>query len=79
MGQPVWTKLGFNVDDDLMERTVHQEVGPNYFKVYTTLVMKEDLIVDGQVVATKGELMRRDAAPSVLAGPGTKSVQGPMG
>lgn len=79
MGQPVWTKLGFNVDDDLMERSVHQEVGHNYFKVRTTWVMKEDLVVDGKVVATKGELMREDAAPSVLAGPGTHSIGGKLG
>lgn len=79
MGQPVFTKLGYNVDDDLMVREVHQEVGHNYFKVRTTWCMRADLVVDGVVVAKAGELMREDAAPSVLAGPGTQTIQGPMG
>jgi hypothetical protein len=76
MGQPVYTKLGYAVDDDLMERVVHTVVGENYHTVYTTWTMKADLEVEGVVVAVKGELMRQDAAPSILAGPGTRTVGG---
>lgn len=76
MGQPCWTKLGYCIDDDLMERSVHTEYGHNYHKVDTRWTMKDDLYVDGVLVAKKGELMRNDPAPSMLAGPGQRTVMG---
>ena len=76
MGDPVYTKLGYCIDEDLMERTVHMSEGPNWFKTDVRWVMKEDLYVDGVRVAEKGELMRNDAAPSIKAGLGMVSVGG---
>lgn len=78
MGQPVYTKLGYCVDDDLMECTVHTSMGPNYHTVQTRWCMKGDFYVDGVKVAEAGELMREDAAPSILAGPNQKAVQGKL-
>lgn len=78
MGQPVYTKLGYCLDDDLLERTVHTSLGPNYFTVSTRWVMKDDLEVNGETVARAGELMREDAAPSMLAGPGQRVLGGKL-
>lgn len=76
MGDPVYIKLGYCVDEDLLERSVHASEGPNWFKVCTRWVMREDLYVDGVRVAEKGELMREDAAPSIKAGLGMASIGG---
>lgn len=78
MGQPCYTKLGYCIDDDLMDRSVHTNMGENYHNVSTRWVMKEDLYVDGILVAVKGELMREDAAPSMLAGPGQRVLGGKL-
>lgn len=76
MGQPVFTKLGYCIDDDLLDLNVHTAMGHNYHNVSTRWTMKDDLYVDGQLIAEKGELMREDAAPSILAGPGLQRVIG---
>lgn len=78
MSQNVWTKVG-DLDDDLLERTVTQSEGPNYVKVSITWRMRTDLIVDGKLVATAGEVMREDHAPSILSGPSSAASQGVMG
>jgi hypothetical protein len=78
MGQPVFTKLGYCVDDDLMELIVSTSMGHNYHNVSSRWVMKENLYVDGVLVAQKGELMREDAAPSMLAGPGQRAIGGKL-
>lgn len=70
MGQLVYTKLGYELDDDLMDRSIHTHYGPNVFSVSTRWTMKADYVKDGVVLAVAGELMREDAAPSILAGPG---------
>jgi len=77
MGQLVFTKIG-HIDEDLMDRTVHQEVGANYFKVQTRWSMKQDLHIDGALVAMAGEVMREDSAPSILAGLGAVSIHGKL-
>lgn len=78
MSQAVWTKVG-ELDGDLLERTVSQEEGDNYFKVSTKWTLKADLIVDGVTLAVTGEIMREDQAPSILRGPSSAASQGVMG
>lgn len=78
MGQPVYTKLGYCLDDDLLELVVSTSMGQNYHNVSTVWRMKEDLYVEGRLIAEKGELMREDAAPSMLAGPGQRVLGGKL-
>lgn len=75
MGDPVYTKLDLCIDGDLMDCTVHRHFEPNCHKVVTRWTMKADLYIDGVKVASAGEMMREDAAPSILAGPGQRVLQ----
>jgi hypothetical protein len=77
MSQKVWTKVGL-VDDSLL--TVEDVVIEldNVRKIVTTWTLKQDF-VGSEGYAMAGEMVRQDAAGSILRGPSSESSQGVIG